>query len=65
MDCECKFFSGLAYKLANMVRVLGQPGRRHLLLSFLILRVISTNVLDGGDDDVLSDVVLLWGKRRK
>ena len=44
-----------------MVRVLGQPGLRHLLLSFLILRVIGTNVLDGNDDDVLSDVVLLWG----
>ena len=48
-----------------MVRVLGQPGLVHLLLSFLILRVIDTNVLDGGDDDVLSDVVLLWGERRK
>ena len=65
MDCEYKFFSGLDYKLANMVRVLGQPGLRHLLLSFLILRVIGTNVLDGIEDDVLSDVVLLWGERRK
>ena len=29
--------------LANMVRVLGQPGLRHLLLWFLILRVIGTS----------------------